>query len=353
MTYSEYLQAMLAKLPDSYQKSPGFPVYDIVSACAIAATELSDEIDTAKSKLYLDNLTDDDLDAYVYDRSALEREDGDFAYGNLTIYGSGKIPAGTIFSTAEGLTFASTEDVEIEDVGAVPVSAVGMGAEYNVAENTVIKFPVTLQGFTSVTNPEALTGGADRESDDDYRERYREKMSKPPINGNVYAYRNWALEVDGVGGVQVVPLGHGAGTVDVKIVNASGAEPSAELVKAVQDYIDPGSTGKGEGVAPIGAACYVSAATFTAYDVKVKITLDGSQTQEAVDKALKESIGAAFAEGFSSGYIRYSDIAEAVVHTDGVKRFSGLSIGGKYEDIKLADNAAAEPGTWGITYDYD
>lgn len=353
MTYEEYLTAMLARLPDSYQKTPGFPVYDIISACAIAAVEISDEISDAKSKLYLDNLSGDELDSYVRDRSGLERIDGDFAYGSVTVYGNGEIPAGTLFSTSSGLTFESTETVYITDEGEVSICAADMGSLYNVAENTVTRFPVTVQGLTAVTNPKAVTGGADRESDESLRERYREKMSEPPINGNIYAYREWAMSVDGVGGVKVIPLGHGPGTVDIKIVNASGAEPSEDLVKAVQDYIDPGSTGKGQGVAPIGAACLVEPAAFTAYDLKGEVILDGSREEDEVDAELKRSIGQVFSEAFSDNVLRYSSVVEAIMHTAGVKRFTTISLGGGYTDISLEDNTAAKLGKWGVTYDYE
>lgn len=353
MTYNEYLSAMLARLPDSYQKSPGFPVYDIIAACALAAVEISDEISDAKSRLYLDNLTGDELDAYVRDRSGLERIDGDFAYGSVIVYGNGEIPAGTLFSTEAGLTFESTEAVYITDEGEVSVCATDMGSLYNVAENTVTRFPVTVQGLTSVTNTEAITGGADRESDDSLRERYREKMSEPPINGNIYAYREWALSVDGVGGVKVIPLGHGPGTVDIKIVNASGAEPSDELIKAVQDYIDPDSSGKGEGIAPIGAACYVSAAEFTAYDLSGKVILDGSREESEVDAELKQEIGQVFSTAFSDNVLRYSSVVEAIMHTAGVKRFTTISLGGEYTDIALKDNTAAKLGKWSVTYGYE
>lgn len=351
MTYDEYLAEMLGALPDTYQKSPGYPVYDIVSACAIAAAQISDEVDAAKAKLYIDNLTGTELDSYVYDRAAISRYDGEYAYGTVTAYGNGSIPAGTIFSTSDNLTFQVTEDTEIETSGEVSVSATSVGSKYNVAAGAIKKFPITLGGFSSISNSAAMTGGADAETDDELRERYRDKMQNPPLAGNVYAYRSWALSIDGVGGAKVVPLGHGAGTVDVYIVSSSGDAPSDELVTAVQSYIDPSKDGTGQGEAPIGATCYVSAATFTSYDVSATVTLEGTAAQADVDTALKQAVGTCFASAFTSGYLRYSDVFEAIIHTDGVARVQSLTIGGKYADIELPANNAAKIGTWGVTYD--
>ena len=68
------------------------------------------------------------------------------------------------------------------------------------------------------------------------------------------------MEVTGVGGVQVYPLDQGAHTVGVVLVDQFGEPASEELVEQVQTHIDPDSKGIGEGEAPIGAYCYVSAA---------------------------------------------------------------------------------------------
>ena len=69
--------------------------------------------------------------------------------------------------------------------------------------------PVQIAGLVSVSNSNALTGGYDAETDEAYYERYLLRLQTPPTSGNQYHYRLWALEVTGVGGVQIYPLGHG------------------------------------------------------------------------------------------------------------------------------------------------
>ena len=69
--------------------------------------------------------------------------------------------------------------------------------------------PVQIAGIVSVSNSNALTGGYDAETDEAYYERYLLRLQTPPTSGNQYHYRLWALEVTGVGGVQIYPLGHG------------------------------------------------------------------------------------------------------------------------------------------------
>ena len=105
--------------------------------------------------------------------------------------------------------------------------------------------PVQIAGIVSVSNSNALTGGYDAETDEAYYERYLLRLQTPPTSGNQYHYRLWALEVTGVGGVQIYPLGHGDNTVDVVLIDVDGQPADGELVERVQTHIDPGSKGLG------------------------------------------------------------------------------------------------------------
>lgn len=48
---------MLARIPDRYQKTAGFPAYDFTAAFAQAVLSLDDDIATAEANLNVDNLT--------------------------------------------------------------------------------------------------------------------------------------------------------------------------------------------------------------------------------------------------------------------------------------------------------
>ena len=50
---------MLAAIPDSYQKTVGFPAYDLSRAFALAVQSLSEDLDHAESKMDVDNMTGD------------------------------------------------------------------------------------------------------------------------------------------------------------------------------------------------------------------------------------------------------------------------------------------------------
>ena len=94
-----------------------------------------------------------------------------------------------------------------------------------------------------------ITDGADEETDEALRERFYEKVRNPATSGNKHHYRQWALEVPGVGDAKVFPLDSGDGTLTVMIVDVDKAR-NPSLEPAVRDYI--------ETVRPIGATVTVS-----------------------------------------------------------------------------------------------
>ena len=61
---SDILQELLAAMPDSYQKTIGFPTYDLLAAAALRMEGTDAELEAAKAKLDPENLTGDELDRY-------------------------------------------------------------------------------------------------------------------------------------------------------------------------------------------------------------------------------------------------------------------------------------------------
>ena len=94
---SDILETMLAAVPDSYQKTVGFPIYDILAAAAIRMGGTEELLAHIEAMLDPDNLTGDDLDAYIYPRTGQVRNAATKAVGVLTVTGTGTITAGDLF----------------------------------------------------------------------------------------------------------------------------------------------------------------------------------------------------------------------------------------------------------------
>ena len=99
---SETLETMLEAMPDSYQKTVGFPTYDLLAAAAIPMEELEAQLQETEAKLDPANLTGEDLERYVKSRSGLVRNPPTCASGILQVTGNGTVNEGDLFESAGG-----------------------------------------------------------------------------------------------------------------------------------------------------------------------------------------------------------------------------------------------------------
>lgn len=329
----------------------GFPTYDLLAAASIPMEELAAQLQETAEKLDPANLTGEELESYIKSRSGLVRNPPTYASGILQVTGNGTVNEGDLFESAGGIQFAATATVEISGSGEVPIRCTTPGAAGNLPAGSVTMMPVQIAGIVSVSNSDTLTGGYDAETDQAYYDRYILRLQTPPTSGNQYHYRIWALEVTGVGGVQIYPLGHGDNTVDVVIIDVDGQPADEELVERVQNHIDPGSKGLGEGEAPIGAYCYVSGAEPKELDLSMTVqTLPGAE-QEAVTAAVKAAV-AAYLKGiaFAQDYVSYARINAAVLEADGVQDVSGLTVNGATANVAIGERQVAVLGEVSIQY---
>lgn len=348
---SETLDAMLSAMPESYQKTVGFPTYDLLAAASIPMEELAAQLQETAEKLDPAKLTGEELESYIKSRSGLTRNPPTYASGILQVTGNGTVNEGDLFESAGGIQFAAAATVEISGSGEVPIRCTTPGAAGNLPAGSVTMMPVQIAGIVSVSNSDTLTGGYDAETDQAYYDRYLLRLQTPPTSGNQYHYRLWALEVTGVGGVQIYSLGHGDNTVDVVLIDVDGQPADEELIGRVQTHIDPGSKGLGEGEAPIGAYCYVSGAEPKELDISMTVqTLPGAE-QEAVTADVKAAV-AAYLKGiaFAQDYVSYARINAAVLEADGVQDVSGLTVNGATANVAIGERQVAVLGEVSIQY---
>lgn len=338
-------------MPESYQKTIGFPTYDLLAAVSLRMEGTDTTIDEARQQLDPENLHDSALDRYIYPRSGLERKAATFAHGSLTVTGTGTVEQGTLFESGGGVQYHATETVVIEGEGTVPVTCTVDGTAGNLPAHSVTQMPVTVQGIASCDNPEPIGGGYAEESDSEYYARYLVVLRTPATSGNIYHYVQWALEVAGVGHVKVFPRVQGVNTVDVVIADNAGQPASPVLVKSVQDYIDPDSEGAGRGQAPIGAQCFVTAATGKAITVSCTVSKSDTADEESVTAAIKSAVADYLASTvFAQSYVSYGQIAAAILSAEGVVDFEGLAVGGGTSNIAVGDRECPVLGEVTITY---
>ena len=310
-----------------------------------------EEVAAARAMLDPENLTGDDLDRYIFPRSGLDRRQATFAHGVVHVVGTGLVPEGALFESGGGVQYYATAGVQITGEGDVPVTCRQDGTAGNLPAHSVTQMPVTIQGIASCDNPAPMSGGYDEEDDAAYYERYLLKIRTPATSGNIYHYMTWALEVAGVGAVKVFPLGHGAGTVDVVLVDSNGQPADSDLVDAVQDYIDPGGTGEGYGQAPIGAQCYVSAAAGKTITVSADVSKLNTADEQTVTDAIEAALTAYLAEiAFRQDYVSFARITDRMLDVEGVLDIENLAVNGGTANVAVGARECAVLGEVTLSY---
>lgn len=257
---------MLAKLPSDLDKTEGSVPYDIQ---APLAAELAQAKDEAREFLRQGFITTaagiaGEVNPYVDLRLAehgLTRRQPQKATGTAKFAGTigTQIPAGTKLSTAStrtteaiGFITKALATIGADGTATVAIEAEEAGSAGNIPTGKIIFIVSTFEGMddiTSVTNENPTSGGLDVEDDPTALERFLRKVRSNSAGGNKADYINWAYEVPGVGGVAVIPVRDGAGTVSVAIIDTNKIPASAELVNQVQDYIAPRWENKAEAAA--------------------------------------------------------------------------------------------------------
>lgn len=244
------------------------------------------------------------------------------------------IPAGTTIATADrSLLYVTTADsaIEIGDTTSpdVPIIAVLPGQDYNMQSSTITAISTPILGIDSVTNPGAISGGSDQETDAAFRARIRTYQAA--ARGTMSALESALLEIDGVTGLNLHE-DTSNNTVSVYIAGGADAEISAAI----------------EITRPAGILVSWSRPS----TVSVNITAVVSGSSDEIEDALT-----AYLESVGVGVdIEYGTIIAVIMGASNGDTISSLTITTSTQTaatlgslITLADNEQATPGTITIT----
>ena len=341
----QILNRILSNIPGRYDKSKGLFPYDFSKATAIEFVNFYLKLEDVKNKLDVENLSGEELERFIYQRTGITRKPATKATTVVIVSGQegAKISKGDLVG-ADTVNFISTEDKTIDNTGqmTVTVECEVYGTIGNVPSGAIKYFPVSIAGLTSITNLEAVTNGYNAESDESLLGRYYERIRTPATSGNKYHYLNWAKEVIGVGDARVVPLWAGDNTVKVIIIDSNKQPASTELVAQVQEYIDPGITGLGEGQAPIGAFCTVVSATGKAIDITFTVTKDENYSLEQIKTSIENNIKEYLKSiAFKEDTVSYAKIGALILDSEGVLDYTNLLVNEGTSNIAITDEEVA------------
>lgn len=160
----------------------------------------------------------------------ITKKDASAASGTATFTGAqgATITTGTSLVLGDGTTYTTTASGTVNSTGSVtvPATAAVSGEAGNCAAGVTMTLASAITGIqSSGVAATAFTGGADQESDDDFRARVIAAYQASPQGGAKADYPTWATAVSGVTRAWCAPNGFGAGTVIVYVMldNANSA----------------------------------------------------------------------------------------------------------------------------------
>jgi uncharacterized phage protein gp47/JayE len=244
------------------------------------------------------------------------------------------LPTGSALTRQDGTPYTTTADGTVDGTGVllVPILAAVSGAFTDCDAGTPIGLDQPIVGINAggvTVGP--TVGGADQETQDDFRTRMLFKYAAPPQGGSESDYIEWALEVPGCTRVWIVPQGLGPGSVVVypmfDIVNAAhGGFPQGTNGVATLETRGTVATGDQLTVAdyiyplrPVTALVGVDAPVALAVDITLaSLNPNTSEIVAAIHASLSDMF---LAVGELAGTIYLSQLYDAISSTPGVIHF--------------------------------
>lgn len=263
----------------------------------------------------------------------VNRKPAEAATGNIDATGTNgtNISTGTQFQSEAGIFYEVTAGATIAaGTASLPVRSLTFGSTTNQSIGTVLTLVNPIAGVDSnaTVDGSALTGGADREADDAFRQRILFKKRNPIQCGAPSDYVQWGLQVADVTRTFVYPKEDGLGTVRVRFMmddKYSDGIPQAADVTAVKDYIDT--------VKPAQVDLFVSAPIAQPMNPDISITPDTPEVRTAVEASLQDLL---IREAEGGKTIPISKIRQAVSNAVGE---SDNTVNSPAADVTVPSNA--------------
>lgn len=360
--YNNILNRMLDNISDDVDKREGSLIYNAIAPAALEFAQMYFTLKNNMNLCFADTAVGEYLDR-ICEQIGIERKKATKAIRGAQFYkmqtdgAGGYLPyedmqIGTRFSI-EDVIYKVIEKVDPKE------QELGLTNLYKLECETAGKIgnqyfgqliPVDYIENLKMTDLSIIIiPGVDEESDEDLRNRYYEYIQAPAFGGNISDYRSKIKEIEGVGLVYVVTASEFNSyeeNVRVVITNSILAIANNELVKEVQNRVDPNVEGTGIGIAPIGHKVKVMSANKQILNVKVTLKLKDNITKDSIKTKVLEAVKNYYNDLIKSEWedgewtIRIRQIENRILNIDGILDISntillssdGMELNGNYND---------------------
>lgn len=381
----DVVDQMIDRAEDHFGQSLGFDGRSVVRSfyrpIAAGFVDLEQDLREVLSSTQIDHAEGEALDNLTA-LINVQRRQPEPARGEVVFSSEGPaptdllIPEGEVVQTPgeEPKKYETTDVSTIEEgetEASVPVVAVEEGPEHNVSEHSVTEFESRPSGVEGVTNPEPISGGESRETDEELRERAKSRLADG--SGASRAAIISAIERAGDGIRKVDMFVNSKSTEDGGLPPHS-FEPVIEApeplyddiaqaimdTKAAGDEVVGGVNGaeaSGEAVLPTGDSVTVPFSIPEEVQIYVDVDIDVHEKSFGGESAVKDNvvdyIGGNYADGTGTlGEIASGDdvvigeVEYAIRETEGVYDVRNLTVDteetdGNTENIPISKTEAA------------
>ncbi len=331
-TYEGLLSDMLSRVKSDVDKREGSVIYDALAPCAYELAQTYYNLNHFLDLVFGDTAVGEYLDRVVADYG-ITRKAATFAIRQIET--NGAVSIGTRWGLSD-TTYKVTELISSNVYRAICEQPGDIGNGYNGTLENIDN----VNGVSAVLT-DIITAGTEKETDGKLRERFYMRVQAPSTSGNADNYREWALDVPGVGKAKVIPLWRGAGTVKVLVVD-SDMTIDETLPDTVAPYI--------ETVRPIGAEVKVDSPSGLTINVSANVLLNGSQTFNAVQAEFIASVEEYLKSTVFVTYsISYARVGSLLLDTAGVQDYDMLRINGGTANITIEDTDIPVVGMISLT----
>lgn len=345
MTYEFILNRMMQRVSNDYPNLDNREGSIIFNALAGAAAELAIayiELDNTRNESFVDTASRDGvllgckqmgINTSIFDANAGTHK------GVFNV----EIAIGSRWN-CDVFNYEVTEFLGMEDsyyTYKMVCEMVGTGPNNVTGDLTPITDVPTGLSYAKVI--ECLIEGENEKSDEEIKDFYYDYINSVRSDGNVAQYYQWCSEYDGIGNAKVFPLWNGKNTVKVSILSSSNKAATEELVAEFQEYIDPGITGMGDGIAPIGAFVTVSTATEVPINVSATVKMkDGYTDTSSISTALNDYFSSI---SYKKSMVAYMTVGATILSATGVEFVTDLLVNDGTSDIILGAEEIPTLGT--------
>lgn len=345
MTYEFILDRMMERVIAKYPNldtREGSILYNAIAPAAMELAIMYVELDNAISESFVDTATREYMLMHCK-QMGMDISMFDATKGVHKALFNVKVTIGSRWN-CDLYNYVVNEYIGVEDgyhAYRMTCETEGSAPNNNRGTLTIIDNPP--DGLTYSELVECLIEGENETPDDDIKTTYYQYINSTQSDGNVAQYEQWCKTYNGIGNYKVLPLWNGANTVKVSILNASNRVASDELIAEFQNYLDPNTSGMGDGQAPIGSFVTVSTATEKSISVSADITMKSGYTDPtAIDTAISNY----FAEiSYVKNIVPYMTLGAEILKVECVESIANLKVNGGTSDITLDTEEIPTIGT--------